>query len=195
MQSPPSYQATASQVSHSTYLESNYSDTEEQTVLSSQEPAALSNPPPAILKRVNAQRHVLWDSTLAEPFLEWWAETPVGITNSSKKDRKIRWDRPKTSKHWSFFQQAASIKNGEAAIICRLCSKVLIHPSTGNSGTTNMKTHLKSSSCGQNRRGGVQKDILDLLLQVCDPLSIVTGFCNASVGSIAATTELLWRGG
>jgi hypothetical protein len=123
--------------------------------------------PPLTLQRVNIQRHVLWDSEHEVSFLAWWSETPAGIQNSRKKDRKLRWERPKTSKYWQFFKQAAHVRTGEPNIICQLCSMILIHPSTSNSGTTNMKKHVESAGCAKKRSGGVQSDILDIFNRVC----------------------------
>jgi hypothetical protein len=122
--------------------------------------------PPSILNRANAQRHVVWEPATAAQFQDWWNDTRYGIQNATKKERKLRWDKPKVSKHWLSFKQAALIRNGEPNIICRLCHKVLIHPSLSNTGTTNMKNHLKSTSCLKGRDGGVQSDLVDILCRV-----------------------------
>ena len=115
--------------------------------------ASSTNPdtPPAIFRRVNRQRHILYDADHALAFHVWWVDTIHGRLNGESGRHKIRWDGTKSSPHWENFDQAANCATGEPLIRCKLCHKMLNHPHVANTGTNNLNIHVKSVGCRKSR--------------------------------------------
>lgn len=145
---------------------------EEATLPRQDASAVFENAPPSQFIRINRQRHILYDPDFERDFSAWWADTIHGRLNVERKKNKIKWMGAKISPHWKNFDQVANISTGEAGIRCRLCHKLLNHPHSANTGTTNMSIHTSSAGCRRNRRDGVQIDLTTMLALVRNNLSL-----------------------
>ena len=141
---------------------------------------SIQNPPPLYFTRINRQRHILYNSQHAQDFIAWWTTTICGRQNQETAKFKIRGTGAKVSPHWKNFEQVADVATGEAGIRCQLCHKILHHPHTANTGTTNMGIHTSLAGCRQSWRSTAQVDLTTML----DLVSNAEAFHHGGRGNI-----------
>ena len=106
--------------------------------------------PPTSLSRSLDNQAVLYplgDSIKCDIFQAWWDLTPYGVQLPISK--RPRWGKQSTHQNsvWPYFTEGADIMQGEPKAICKLCGKVIVHPTPKNSGTRAFWNHLNSDRC------------------------------------------------
>jgi hypothetical protein len=138
---------------------------------------------PEPLLTTNDNVYIIWTSETAEIFANWFSTTRhyrnAQLPNSqySVPTWNMK-DKHKAKDIWDKFEQLAAIRTGEAKIKCMICQKIMNHPASyNNSGTSAMRSHLKSIQCvkiqsRKARASGSQPSIAEsiaatVLNQVC----------------------------
>lgn len=113
--------------------------------------------PPAILPRLSSNPDfVRYTERQDDTFNTWWNTTPhaAQIRNSPTEYRHPNWHSKKSSSVWTSYEQVANAKTGLPKAACRRCGRLLLHPATKNTGTSNLQYHIKHSQC--SARGGIE---------------------------------------
>jgi hypothetical protein len=112
--------------------------------------------PPDTLSRSKCNGVVLWEDEKKELFQSWFRTTPYfkhlsAFNHDHTGRRTVKLpdfgSLTRRADMWQHFEEGAEFFRGEAKIVCKLCQKIMAHPSSQAGSTTNMVRHLKSEFC------------------------------------------------
>lgn len=110
--------------------------------------------PPDTLRRSKCNGVVLWEDGKRDLFQSWFSTTPFfELLSASNHDHGRTVKLPdfgsssRRADMWQHCEEGAGLLRGEGKIVCKLCGKVMTHPSSQGGSTTNMVRHLKSEAC------------------------------------------------
>ncbi len=88
--------------------------------------------------------HYCWARERHAEFMAWWTTTLYGKDHyqHGKKGNPKLDSTDQTSDAWQGFNQCALIESGQPAMCCKTCSKVFVHPTKNDSGTSSLETHM-----------------------------------------------------